>query len=144
MGLFPNKIDREDLKARDYIYSWRSTYIDAHHGIYVGGNKVVHFTQGSGQEVGTGTFVDAFISSSMPPQNCPRCPDCGFQRENSGLVLSCLDCFLVEGPLYRFEYGASPVVFLAKAHGGTCTLANSSPPTVIHRAMYLLQNGFGN
>eukprot|EP01018_Ginkgo_biloba_P012704 Gb_09996 [translate_table: standard] len=145
MGLFSNKIDREDLKAGDHVYSWRSAYTYAHHGIYVGGNKVVHFTRGSGQEVGTGTFIDAFISSSMSSPTCPRCPDCGFQRENSGVILSCLDCFLAEGPLYRFEYGASPAVFLAKARGGTCTLADSDPPeTVIHRAMYLLQNGFGN
>lgn len=39
----------------------------------------------------------------------------------------------------------APSVFLAKVRGGTCTTAYSDPPgTVIHRAMYLLQNGFGN
>lgn len=49
------------------------------------------------------------------------------------------------GSLYCFEYEASPSVFLAKVRGGTCTTAASDPPeTVIHRAMYLLQNGFGN
>nr|GFD16754.1 NC domain-containing protein-related protein [Tanacetum cinerariifolium] len=35
-------------------------------------------------------------------------------------------------------------VFLAKARGGTCTLAVSDPPeAVVHRANYLLNNGFG-
>ncbi|CAN1794080.1 Protein LEAD-SENSITIVE 1 [Linum perenne] len=34
---------------------------------------------------------------------------------------------------------------MAKLRGGTCTTATSDPPsTVVHRAMYLLQNGFGN
>lgn len=76
---------------------------------------------------------------------CPIFPDCGFRQPNSGVVLSCLDCFLRNGSLYCFEYGVSPTIFLAKIRGGTCTTAPSDPPeTVIHRAMYLLQNGFGN
>ncbi|XP_043700266.1 protein LEAD-SENSITIVE 1-like [Telopea speciosissima] len=42
-------------------------------------------------------------------------------------------------------YGVMPSAFVAKIWGGTCTTATSDPPeTVIHRAMYLLQNGFGN
>lgn len=144
MGLLSNKVDKSELSTGDHVYSWRKAYTYAHHGIYVGGNKVVHFTRGPGQELGTGTIFDAFVSSSIPTQ-CLRCPDCGFQRENSGVMLSCLDCFLAGGPLYRFEYGVSPAIFLAKARGGTCTLAESDlPELVIHRAMYLLQNGFGN
>lgn len=144
MGLLSNKVDKSELSAGDHVYSWRKAYTYAHHGIYVGGNKVVHFTRGPDQELGTGTILDAFVPSSIRTQ-CLTCPDCGFQRENSGVMLSCLDCFLAGGPLYRFEYGVRPAVFLAKARGGTCTLAESEPPeSVIHRAMYLLQNGFGN
>lgn len=46
--------------------------------------------------------------------------------------------------LYRFEYSASPALFLAKARGGTCTLAVSDPhDIVVHRAKHLLNNGFG-
>ena len=56
----------------------------------------------------------------------------------------CIDCFLLGGDLYRYEYGVKPAFFLAKVRGGTCTLALSdSPEEVIHRASYLLQNGFG-
>lgn len=81
-------------------------------------------------------------STSTP---CPTVPDCGFRQPNSGVVLSCLDCFLRNGSLYCFEYDVSPTVFLTRIRGGTCTTALHDPPeTVIHRAMYLLQNGFGN
>lgn len=144
MGLFSNKVDRSQLSVGDHVYSWRRGYTYAHHGVYVEGNKVVHFTRGSGQEIGTRTILDMFVSSSIPTRSL-ICLDCGFERENSGVTLSCLDCFLAGGNLYRFEYGVSAAVFLAKARGGTCTLAESDPlETVNHRAMYLLQNGFGN
>lgn len=77
--------------------------------------------------------------------SCPTYPDCGFRQPNSGVVLTCLDCFLQNGSLYCFEYEVNPAVFLTRVRGGTCTTAASdSSRTVIHRAMYLLQNGFGN
>ena len=34
MGVFSNKIDREQLNPGDHIYSWRQAYIYAHHGIF--------------------------------------------------------------------------------------------------------------
>ena len=84
-------------------------------------------------------------NDSYDSMSCPTFPDCGFRQPNSGVVLSCLDCFLRNGSLYCFEYGATPSVFIAKVRGGTCTTAASDPnEQVIHRAMYLLQNGFGN
>ena len=62
--------------------------------------------------------------------------------------MSCLDCFLHGGGgggLYLFHYAVSPAFFLAKARGGTCTLAASDPGhVVVHRARYLLdKGGFG-
>jgi hypothetical protein len=46
--------------------------------------------------------------------------------------------------LYKFEYAVSPALFLAKARGGTCTLAvPDEDEIVVHRAMYLFENGFG-
>ncbi|KAI3913530.1 hypothetical protein MKW92_009179 [Papaver armeniacum] len=66
-------------------------------------------------------------------------------NHESSLVLSCLDCFLGSGSLYLFEYEVTPSIFFAKVRGGTCTTAKSDPKDmVIHRAMYLLQKGFGN
>ncbi|GAB4825656.1 hypothetical protein Ancab_008530 [Ancistrocladus abbreviatus] len=145
MGVMSNKIARESLEPGDHIYSWRHAYIYAHHGIYAGEGRVIHYTRAAGQEVGTGTVLDNILFSSSPskPSGAP-CQECGDQSRLSGVISSCLDCFLCGGELYRFEYGVSPAFFLAKARGGTCTLARSDPPEdVLHRASYLLENGFG-
>ncbi|PKI48405.1 uncharacterized protein LOC116207308 [Punica granatum] len=143
MGLLSNRVDRESLKPGDHIYSWRTAYIYAHHGIYVGENKVIHFTRG-GQEVGTGTALDLLLVSSGPSRSRVPCPTCTPPEAGHGVVSSCLDCFLSGGILYRFGYSVSPAHFLAKARGGTCTLAVSDPnDLVVHRAKYLLENGFG-
>ncbi|GAV61716.1 LRAT domain-containing protein [Cephalotus follicularis] len=145
MGVLSNKISRDELKPGDHIYSWRQAYIYAHHGIYAGEGKVIHFTRGAGQEIGTGTVLDRFILSSSPahPEDNP-CQQCGDQSRLDGVMCSCIDCFLSGGDLYLFEYNVSPVFFLAKARGGTCTLAHSdSPEDVLHRASFLLENGFG-
>ncbi|XP_009618796.1 protein LEAD-SENSITIVE 1 isoform X2 [Nicotiana tomentosiformis] len=113
------------------------------YGIYIGDNKVIHFTR-RGQEVGTGTILDHILVSSIPNRSPVPCTNCTPPSEGHGVVSSCLDCFLAGGILYRFEYAVSPAVFLAKARGGTCTLAVSDPDDiVVHRANYLLTNGFG-
>lgn len=112
-------------------------------GIYIGDDKVVHFTR-RGQEVGTGTVLDLLLVSSGPARSLTPCPTCTHNEEGHGVVLSCLTCFLAGGVLYRFAYAVSPALFLAKARGGTCTLAVSDPDDdVVHRAKYLLENGFG-
>ena len=72
------------------------------------------------------------------------CPICGDESRRDGVISSCIDCFLSGGDLYRYEYGVTPAFFLAKARGGTCTLASSeSEEQVIHRAFYFLWKGFG-
>lgn len=145
MGLFSNKIKREELKAGDHIYSWRNAYVFAHHGVYVSDGMVIHFTRGAGLEIGIGTVLDRIIfsSSTARPSDNP-CPRCGDYWRDDGVILSCIDCFLSGGELYLFEYDVSPALFLAKPRGGTCTLAKSDPPEdVVHRANFLLQNGFG-
>ncbi|KAL0283295.1 UNVERIFIED_CONTAM: hypothetical protein Sangu_2901100 [Sesamum angustifolium] len=138
MGLLTNRVERSAIKPGDHIYTYRAVFAYSHHGIFVGGSKVVHFTR-----LETSSSSDFEVYS--PIAECPTFPDCGFRQPRSGVVLSCLDCFLRSGSLYCFEYGVSPSVFMAKVRGGTCTTAASDPPdAVIHRAMYLLQNGFGN
>ncbi|KAM1715295.1 hypothetical protein EV2_026492 [Malus domestica] len=145
MGVLSNKIRRDLLKPGDHIYSWRRAYLYAHHGIYVGEGKVVHFTRGAGQEIGTGTVLDRFLVSSSPSHSPDNpCPNCD-QSTLDGVMSSCIDCFLSGSDLYLFEYGVTPAFFVAKARGGTCTLARSDPPEdVLHRASFLLQNGFGS
>ncbi|RZC69635.1 hypothetical protein C5167_032746 [Papaver somniferum] len=145
MGLLSNRVERSQIKPGDHIYSWRVLYTYSHHGIYVGGNKVVHFKP----KEKTGSSMDNSLTSSGSsprlPSTCPTFPDCGFKQINSGVVLSCLDCFLNNGHLYCFEYEVAPSIFLSRLRGGTCTTAASdAQATVVHRAMYLLQNGFGN
>lgn len=143
MGVLSNKVGKEALKPGDHIYSWRNAWIWAHHGIYVGEGRVIHFTRAVGQEVGTGTMLDHIFSSSTNSSRAP-CEECGDQSMARGVISSCLDCFLSGGELYLFEYGVSPAFFLAKARGGTCTLAISDPADdVVHRASHLLENGFG-
>ncbi|KAK4400257.1 hypothetical protein Sango_1131800 [Sesamum angolense] len=148
MGMLSHRVERRDLEAGDHIYTWRTAFAYSHHGIYVGGNKVVHFTHdrqylGSSSQAPSTWFSTS--ASDVPSAACLDIPDCGFGKQRSGVIISCLNCFLGNGLLYRFEYGVSRLSFIAKVRGGTCTTAKSDPPeAVIHRAMYLLQNGFGN
>ncbi|KAI3854481.1 hypothetical protein MKX03_003296 [Papaver bracteatum] len=222
MGVLFNGAQRSDLKPGDHIYTWRVVYAYSHHGIYMGGDKVVHFTQERDESSGFGASLNTSAPSSSVPSNlklptpsasasnfpsnlklpnpsasasnfsanlklpnpssgstskapsnlssinssgsgsnsssfnsfgsglnlassCSNFPDCGFKNPNSGVVISCLDCFLGSGSLYLFEYKVTPSIFFAKIRGGTCTTAKSDPKDmVIHRAMYLLQKGFGN
>ncbi|BFG23860.1 hypothetical protein CerSpe_101340 [Prunus speciosa] len=146
MGVLSNKIQRDQLRPGDHIYSWRHAYLYAHHGIYVGEGKVIHFTRGAGQEIGTGTVLDRIIFSSSPSHSPDNpCPKCGDQSSLDGVMSSCIDCFLSGGDLYLFEYGVNVAFFIAKARGGTCTHAPSDPQQdVLHRAFFLLQNGFGS
>ncbi|XP_039004217.1 uncharacterized protein LOC120131255 [Hibiscus syriacus] len=95
-------------------------------------------------EVGTGTVLDILLASSGPDRSQLHCPTCTPLEECSGVVSSCLNCFLAGGILYCFRYAVSPAFFFAKARGGTCTLVVSGPDDlVVHRAKYLLENGFG-
>ncbi|XP_022974858.1 uncharacterized protein LOC111473625 [Cucurbita maxima] len=145
MGLISNRVERSQIKPGDHIYTYRAVFAYSHHGIFVGGSKVVHFRPQRTLHSNTDTPPDFYGSSSSNPSSCPVFPDCGFKQLNSGVVLSCLDCFLRNGSLYCFDYGVTPSVFLSRVRGGTCTTATSdSFDVVIHRAMYLLQNGFGN
>ncbi|ONK57120.1 uncharacterized protein A4U43_C10F16820 [Asparagus officinalis] len=127
------------------LYIIRHQFVYLHEtGIYISDDKVIHFTRGQGQEVGTGTALDFLLVSSAPKQPDTPCPICTTQLSDShGVVSSCLDCFLGGGVLYRFEYSVTRALFLAKARGGTCTLAPSdTDDAVIKRANHLLVNGF--
>uniref|UniRef100_J3KV13 LRAT domain-containing protein n=1 Tax=Oryza brachyantha TaxID=4533 RepID=J3KV13_ORYBR len=145
VGVLSNQVDRMDIAAGDHIYSWRTTYLYAHHGIYIGDAMVIHFTKAAGHEIGTGTLLDRFLFSSSLATEGPPCQKCGHLiNKQQGVITSCLDCFLYGGNLYMFDYAVSAAFFLAKARGGTCTLAASDPAdVVIHRAQHLLNNGFG-
>lgn len=135
------KIEREELKPGDHIYTWRKFNIYAHHGIYIGEGKVVHLRrrERNGSEGETGTILDIFSSNRRI--GCEICRE--YQKEVNGVTLSCIECFLAGGKLYLFEYSASKFK-VATSRIRTCTHAPSDPPeTVLSRATSLLQNGFG-
>ncbi|MCO5576192.1 hypothetical protein L7F22_030000 [Adiantum nelumboides] len=156
-----NLVSPEQLEAGDHIYSWRRAYSYAHHGYLslslsytlththtnkrqLHSGKVIHFTRPEGQQL-TGTILDkvASIDGSVPCHAYGPCKECGDKLSNKGVVCTCLKCFLADGYLYRYDYGKSAIKFLLNVRGGTCTLALSDPPVdVLHRANYLLRNGF--
>lgn len=145
MGLLSHRAERSEITEGDHIYTWRAAFTYSHHGIYIGESKVVHFT--CRQEQNSRLSFSFFSSNSVLPTSLLPCLNferCGFHQPESGVVLSCLDCFLNNGSLYRFQYEVARTIFLSKIRGGTCTTAKSdSPETVIYRALYLLQHGFG-
>lgn len=109
---------------------------------------MIHFTPETNLNSRTATSSGFCCSSScINPPFCPNIhsiPHCGIRQPGSGVVLSCLDCFLGNGSLYCFDYGVSSIVFLSRIRRGTCTIAKSdSSNAVLHRGMYLLLNGFG-
>ncbi|KAH9625910.1 hypothetical protein KSS87_023430 [Heliosperma pusillum] len=143
MGLLSHRVEKDEIKPGDHIYTWRALFTYSHHGIYVGGSKVVHFTPDRDRKVSSQSSASSDLTRDTP-SSCPTFPDCGFRQPNSGVILSCLDCFLGKGSLYLFEYGVTPSAFIAKVRGGSTTAQPDPSETVIHRAMHLLQNGFGN
>ncbi|XP_047078870.1 protein LEAD-SENSITIVE 1-like [Lolium rigidum] len=155
MGVLSNRVEKETLNAGDHIYSWRAAWVYTHHeflthaGIYVADDKVIHFTAGRGWiVVGAERVIDLLPGSYVPSRRTSPCLVCrSYQLEvtavTNSMACSCLSCFMVEGRLYRFEYGVSKRFFFAKVRGGTCTLATADPDElVVHRASYLLRNGF--
>ncbi|KAF9598301.1 hypothetical protein IFM89_026568 [Coptis chinensis] len=73
-------------------------------------------------------FMLMMIKLSISPEE--EAKKWALLEEGNGVVSSCLNCFLSGGILYRFEYEVGPALFLAKARGGTCTLAVSDPDNV--------------
>ncbi|KAG5539462.1 hypothetical protein RHGRI_019864 [Rhododendron griersonianum] len=104
-------------------------------GIYIGDGLVIHFTAPSGKFTASSPSSSLSFSSSAP--NHSRCES---QKPEGGVAVTCLDCFIKEGSLSRYEYGVR-----FRLRGGTSTAAQSDPAsTVLRRANYLLENGFGN
>ncbi|XP_057788772.1 uncharacterized protein LOC131005736 [Salvia miltiorrhiza] len=143
MGFLTQRVERSDLEAGDHIYTWRTpVFAYSHHGIYIGDNKVVHFTQV--QNLSSDDSSSFFSSSSVAAVCLNFEEKCEVKKHKNGVVMSCLNCFLGNGSLYRFEYGVSALALVTKLRSGTCTTAKSDPPgDVIRRALYLLEIGFG-
>ncbi|XP_076907484.1 protein LEAD-SENSITIVE 1-like [Bidens hawaiensis] len=165
MGYLFHRVGPDDIKPGDHIYTWRTAFTYAHHGIYVGENKVIHFTNyqetassvwnvSSSIQVPSSCFTSIDIGFSQPEcgnncdfDSCLCIYTCGFHQPDSGVTLSCLNCFIGSGSLYIYQYGVNKWAYMSKIRGGTCTMEPSNPPQdVIHRAIYMLklETGFGN
>ncbi|KAF3433972.1 hypothetical protein FNV43_RR25075 [Rhamnella rubrinervis] len=128
MGVLPNKIQRWLLKIGDHIYSWRLGGIYAHHGIYVGDGKVIHFTRAPGPIIFSSR---SNRSSSYHPSGEDRVECCSIEE------------FLSGGDLKLHHYGVNRVLFFFK-RGGTCTPISSDPPEKVRqRAFDHLGKDFG-
>jgi hypothetical protein len=91
-------------------------------GIFVGKNMVVHFTPD--RDLNSSNWISSDSSFYNSRLICSSYPECGFRKPNSGVVRSCLDCFLRNGSLFRYEYGVSQLVFLAHLRGAHAPLQN--------------------
>ncbi|KAG5539468.1 hypothetical protein RHGRI_019869 [Rhododendron griersonianum] len=143
--LLSTLVGRSDIAEGDHIYSWRTLLVYAHHGIYIGNGLVIHFTPPPEKVTASNPFSSLSSSSSASGQDqqrtCPNHPRCGSRKAGSRVAIICLDCFLEEGLLWRYEYGVTS----SKRLDGTCTTEQSDPAsTVVRRANYLFENGFGN
>ncbi|GKV00278.1 hypothetical protein SLEP1_g12996 [Rubroshorea leprosula] len=70
--------------------------------------RVIHLT--SAAQTGSGTSIDPFISSSAASSSSATgkpCDRCGYHSGLSGVISTCVDCFLGRDELCLFEYGVS-------------------------------------
>ncbi|XP_010024984.2 LOW QUALITY PROTEIN: phospholipase A and acyltransferase 3 [Eucalyptus grandis] len=65
MELLCKKVDPEDLKPGDHIYAYRLYGFYSHHGIYVGGGYVIHYT--STENKGAILSLSGGAPETMPP-----------------------------------------------------------------------------
>ncbi|KAI6692687.1 hypothetical protein NL676_020397 [Syzygium grande] len=143
MKLIWKKVDPKDLKPGDHIYAYKRYGSYSHHGIYVGGGYVIHFTRTESKE--------AILSlSTVEPETVPACPECGYQENaGRGVIKTCLNCFRrgreTLHSIHYFMYGAPRLGLLLKNSGTCSTLSCSrSPEQVVEAAYELLRsNGFG-
>ncbi|GAB2295628.1 hypothetical protein Dimus_029783 [Dionaea muscipula] len=129
-----HKVKENQLKPGDHIYAWRPGFLYAHHGIFLRTDKVIQLAPAA----------KGIDHREQKPARCGH-PKCGFRAANgSAVVRSCLSCFLRGGVPRLHHYGVPTVEYLLKT-AGTCSTAKREADlsVVVHRAKYLLKNGFG-
>ncbi|XP_057789135.1 protein LEAD-SENSITIVE 1-like [Salvia miltiorrhiza] len=131
MGLASNYIARRYIKPGDHLYVYRACLAYSHHGIYRSEGQVIHFTS-------------AASSSAERREVCSACELMEYSERSSGVIASCLDCFLKSGSPRRYKYGVTKAGYLMRRRG-TCNTAEAGPvEVVLERAESLLsRNGFG-
>ncbi|KAK6946483.1 LRAT domain, partial [Dillenia turbinata] len=124
------KMDRDLLKLGDHIYRYGQGKMYTHHGIYIGGEMVIHYTrtEEGGKEA----------SSSE------TCPVCHYRSDlHRGVAKTCLDCFLaVQDQIYLYQYGVSASEASSFPVGSYSTKQSGPPLEAVDRASQLLMHGF--
>ncbi|KAM6557343.1 hypothetical protein CsatB_004362 [Cannabis sativa] len=136
MGLLSNMIKQSQLKEGDHIYCYRRAHTYSHHGIYMGDDRVIHFTR-------TKTKKVSLIRTVFGRQPCEKC---GYNpNEENGVVQTCLTCFLKHHRLFRFEYNAGFSERILKKSGTCSAVSSDMAKKVTERAKDMLNsdNQFG-
>ncbi|KAG8488875.1 hypothetical protein CXB51_016914 [Gossypium anomalum] len=102
MGLLINRVERSEIKPGDHIYTYKAIFTYSHHGIFVGGSKVVHFRPKRNLDSSTKPSSNLYDPIS-PRSTCPTFPDCGFRQPDSG-VLSTGQCTFFKMDLEIMTY----------------------------------------
>ncbi|OMO96261.1 hypothetical protein COLO4_15389 [Corchorus olitorius] len=125
----------DTLNPGDHIYSYRHTHIFSHHGIYVGKGTVTNLNN---EEVEINDAVIHFMGSGKY-NNINPCEKCGhIHGRTTGVVITCLDCFLQGHELHLYQYDVSTLRFKRK---GTCsTKTCKAAKEVIETAFEVLKN----
>ncbi|CAL4892144.1 unnamed protein product [Urochloa decumbens] len=152
------RIEREQLRPGDHIYTWRTQKIPghkirlyAHHGIYESDVKVIQITWTKAHHtVATVNpapgAVQLNLGAAMQKKLCPKC---GGAKRQGDVVVTCLDCFLGTGKekdeLCLFAYGV-PKWFYDQSYRvfrqPTCSMEPEDPvKEALSRANDLLNNG---
>ncbi|GMN44228.1 hypothetical protein TIFTF001_013424 [Ficus carica] len=127
------KIDKSMIKPGDHIYSYRNGHAYSHHGIYVGGNMVIHFTRTKQEK------LHKIFKASSGGRAEHRCEICGYESKTKlGVVKTCLDCFLVDHGIYLFQYNVSKENCVTKRPGTYSMQSCDTSDVVIRRATGLL------
>ena len=128
LGIRSRKISPSQLCIGDHITSDRGKHTYHHHGIFLGNDRVAHFTRTSR----SGTKYKCYHGRDT--DKLPVSTD-----NTTELRLTCLKCFMRGHHLYRYDHDRG---FSAVLTGG-CTRPSSEPEVdkVLERAWDLLRSG---
>ncbi|KAI3756361.1 hypothetical protein L1987_56181 [Smallanthus sonchifolius] len=104
----------------EITYSQETTFTlgKLHSCIYVGGNKVIHFTAPETPNSSSGWIISSSSSSSSS----------SYPQPGNRVSICSLDGFIGSGSLYVYKYGASKLDHFLKLRNGTMTIVPSDPP----------------
>ena len=132
MGLMaarPEKIPKESVEEGDHIYTDRNKKTYYHHGIYIGDDKVIHFSK---------------VSSRRPPREKDKCNHYPGETTTDairGVRMCCLRCFVRNRSLYRMKYDGGIWALVRTTQ--SATKSEAAVQVVAHAKQMLTDDDFG-